>query len=357
METKTFREMKYRKAGNTGLWLSEIGLGLWKWGDPAYDGSRIGEHDGFTVLDRAAELGITHWDTACSYNNGSGNSERLLGNYFSSRGSRCRDQIIVATKIRNPVREVHQTSYDFTPNEMGSSRRYIMMETDRCLKRLKTDRIDLMYHHMPNLAPDGSWEIPLEETWSAFDDLVRQGKILYVAVSNRTGPQLAEEAKIAEQVSSPKCLRFAAVQNKYNLLERNAVSGDNSSEDSFFSQMNLVGSSLIPLMPLAAGMLTGRYLRNKTDTDGRLSATGEANLRNTYLTERNYTILDKLSEIAHAKGCTITELAISWLLSHEQVASVITGITRFEQLEVNARASNLKLSQEELTMLNKLSEG
>ncbi len=200
MSEKMFRGMKYRKLGATGLWVSEIGLGLWKWGDPARDGSRIGERDGFPVLDRAIELGVTHWDTACSYNMGSGNSERLLGRYFASRGSGARDRVVLATKLRNPVRGESETAREFTPNEMGSSRRYIMRETERCLERLATDRIDILYHHIPELDADGAWEVPLEETWSAFDDLVRQGKVLYLAVSNRSAAQLEEECAALSRV-------------------------------------------------------------------------------------------------------------------------------------------------------------
>lgn len=143
--------------------------------------SAHGEHEGFAVLDRALELGVTHWDTANSYNAGSGDSERLLGKHFRARDSRARDAVVLATKIRNSVREEHEMHRPFSPNEMGSSRKYIMQATEACLRRLGTDYIGILYHHFPNTDPDGSWETPVAETWGAFEDLVRQGKARYLA--------------------------------------------------------------------------------------------------------------------------------------------------------------------------------
>lgn len=157
--------MKCRQVGGSGLWVSEVGLGLWKWGDPPYDRSRVGDHEGFKILDRAQELGVFFWDTANSYNLGSDNSERLLGQYFASRGKRTRDRVILATKITNPVREEHEEQADFTPNQRGASRAYIMKAVEDCLHRLRTDYIDLLYLHSPTLDEDGDYETPLEETW------------------------------------------------------------------------------------------------------------------------------------------------------------------------------------------------
>ena len=174
--TEVFRDMPCRRVGQSGLFLSAIGLGMWKWGDPLYDGSRIGDHDGFAVLDRALELGVFHWDTACSYNLGSGNSERLIGRYFASRPTSFREQVVVATKVHNPVRDEHQMQADFTPNQMGAGRSYIRFAVDKCLERLQTDHIDLLYLHQDGLDEEGNYRVPLDETWGAFDDLVTQGR-------------------------------------------------------------------------------------------------------------------------------------------------------------------------------------
>lgn len=355
MERKKYNGMHYRRCGDSGLWLSEIGLGLWKWGYPDYDGARIGEHAGFQVLDRALELGITHWDTANSYNNGSGNCERLLGKYFKSRDSFARDQVVLATKIRNPVRGEHEENRSFSPNEMGSSRKYIVQSVDDSLRRLGTDRIDILYHHMPNLTKDGDWETPLDESWATYEDLIRRGKVLYMAVSNRTGSQLSAENAMLKQVSGRMADRIIAVQNRYNLVDRGVVGGDESEAD-FLKRIADEKIGLIPLVPLAVGFLTGRYRRGQTDQQGRLAQPGDKMWADAYLTDRNYDVIDAMDTIAAAHEATIAQVAIAWLLAHEEIPSVIAGVTRMEHLEDNAKAGGVELSQEERELLDRLTQ-
>ena len=354
MIRREFRGMHYRRCGGSGLWLSEVGLGLWKWGDPSYDGSRIGEHDGFAVLDRALELGVTHWDTANSYNAGSGNSERLLGRYFASRDSHTRDQVVLASKIRNPVRCEHETAREFSPNESGASRKYIVQAVDASLHRLGTDYIDILYHHSPSLLDDGSWETPLEETWSAFDDLVRQGKVRYLAVSNRNGEQLADENAALRSVAAPKDTRIIAVQNRYNLVDRAEVSYGKESEPDFLARLDRERVGLVPMVPLAVGFLTGRYRRDVTDSSGRLATESDRRWAERYLTKRNYDVLDEVEAIGTAHDASIAQIAIAWLLTREQVPSVIAGVTRMEQLEDNAKATAVDLTDEEIARLDAL---
>lgn len=354
METKQYNGMNYRQCGGSGLWLSEIGLGLWKWGYPEYDQSRIGEHEGFRVLDRALELGVTHWDTANSYNLGSGNCERLLGRYFRNRPRSAREQVVLATKIRNPVKEEHETSRAFSPNEMGSSRKYIYQAVDGCLERLQTDRIDILYHHMPNVTTEGTWETPLEETWATFEDLLRSGKVLYLAVSNRGGAQLSEENNVLKEVSGRYKDRIIAVQNRYNLIDRDLISADGESEGDFFRRLQREKIGLIPLVPLAVGFLTGRYRRGATDDSGRLATAADKGFAEKYLTEQNYALIDLLDEIASAHDATVAQIALAWLLTKEEIPSVIAGVTRMEQLEDNAGAPKLVLTKQELTRLEHL---
>jgi len=361
MQAKTFRGMKYRRMGNSGLWVSEVGLGLWKWGDPSYDGSRVGEHEGFRILDRALEIGVVHWDTANSYNMGSGNSERLLGRYFKRRGSQVRDMVVLATKIRNTVRDEHEMSRDFSPNESGASRKYVVQAVEDCLRRLQTDRIDVLYHHAPNILPDGSWETPLDETWDAFDRLVRQGKVLYLAVSNRTVAQLEAESQALAAVASNSSRRIVAVQNWYNLLQRPKVStkGEDATtadESKFLDYIAQKGIGLVPFVPLAVGMLTGRYHKGRIDDAGRLSEQAGEEWREEFLTDRNLELVEKLDAIAQRKGCTLAQLAIAWLLSHEATCSVIAGVTKMEHLEDNAKAPSVSLTTEELEAIDRLTE-
>ena len=357
MQTKTFREMNYRRMGHSGLCVSEVGLGLWKWGDPTYDGSRVGEHEGFRILDRALELGVTHWDTANSYNAGAGNSERLLGRYFKSRGSKVRDMVVLATKVRNSVRDEHEVDRDFSPNESGASRKYITQAVEGCLRRLQTDRIDVLYHHAPDLLADGSWSTPLEETWDTFDRLVRQGKVLYLAVSNRTADQLEQERQALAAVASNASRRIIAVQNWYNVLQRPKVSSKKENptiedERAFLDYIAGNGIGLVPFVPLAVGLLTGRYRKGQIDPTGRLSEQAGEDWRDQFLTERNLDRVDQLDAIARRKGCTLAQLAIAWLLSHREICSVIAGVTRIEHLKDNARATSVSLSEEELAEID-----
>jgi len=359
METKIFREMKYRRMGYSGLWVSEIGLGLWKWGDPGYDGSRVGDHEGFDILDRALELGVTHWDTANSYNMGSGNSERLLGRYFSSRGSRVRNMVVLATKIRNPVRDEHEMNREFSPNESGASRKYIFQAVEDCLRRLRTDWIDVLYHHKADLLPDGSWETPLDETWDAFAQLVRQGKVRYLAVSNRTMAQLEQERNALADVASNTSQRIIGVQNGYNLLRRARVSSLGSTstisdEEAFLDYIRKKQIGLIPHIPLAVGLLTGRYRKGHLDSTGRLSKQAGESWRDEFLSERNLKLVEELDVIARDKGWSLAQLAIAWLLSHDVVCSVIAGVTKIKHLEDNARASSVSLTKSDLEELDRL---
>ena len=156
-----FRGMGCRQVGHSGLWVSEVGLGLWKWGDPSYDGSKVGEHEGFKILDRALELGVFFWDTANSYNWGSGNSERLIGRYFASRGRRVREQVVLATKIANSVREEHEEKADFTPNQRGASRLYIRRAVEGCLT-ISTSSMSTIQSSMSRVSMRLPWRRPGE---------------------------------------------------------------------------------------------------------------------------------------------------------------------------------------------------
>lgn len=359
MQTKTFRGMKCRRMGNSGLWVSEIGLGMWKWGDPSYDGSRVGDHEGFQILDGALERGIFHWDTASSYNVGSGNSERLLGRWFASRGSRKRDMVVLATKISNAAREEHEMTREFTPNERGGSRKYLMQAVDGCLRRLRTDRIDVLYLHQPNFMPDGSWETPLDETWAAMNDIVTAGKALYLAVSNLSAAQLEMTIDALGSVADNSSRRIIAVQNWYNLADRRKVAseGENRAEGDeaeFLACVAKRNVGLVPYFPLASGLLTGRYRRGNIDTSGRIIEDG-GKWKDVFLTERNLTLVENLSVIAERKGCTMAQLAIAWLLSHEEVPSVIAGVTRMEQLEDNVGAPAVELTPEEREEIDRIS--
>lgn len=359
VKTKEFRGMKCRQIGGSGLWASEVGLGLWKWGDPSYDKSRVGDHEGFKMLDRALELGVFFWDTANSYNRGAGNSERLLGRYFASRPKRVRDKVILATKITNFVRAEHEEKADFTPNQRGASRVYIKNAANDCLRRLQTDHIDLLYLHSPSLNEDGSYETPLDETWSAMDDLITQGKVHYLGVSNHTSNQIEDVVDSLSKVAKDSSRKMIAVQNNYNLLERDKVSGKRDQsrpgdEQAFLEFCKEKQIGVVPYMPLASGMLTGRYRRDNLDTvQGKLI---DDKFQDRYFTDYNLKVIEMLNEFVKEKGITMPQLAMAWLLSHDQVSSVIAGVTKMEQLKDNAQATKVELTQDDLQRIERILE-
>jgi aryl-alcohol dehydrogenase-like predicted oxidoreductase len=345
--------------GNSGLWVSEVGLGLWKWGDPSYDGSRVGNDEGFEILDRALELGVTHWDTANSYNAGSGNSERLLGRYFKSRGPRTRHSVVLATKVRNAVREEGEMKREFTPNESGGSRKYILRAVEDSLQRLQTDYIDVLYHHAPSLLSDGSWETPLDEMWDAFDHLINEGKVRYLAVSNRTIEQLEADRQALTVVTPNPSHRIIGVQNWYNLAQRPKVSALDddpgyADEQAFLDYLAETQVGLVPYFPLAGGLLTGRYRKGNLDSTGRLS---QERWGETFLSDQNLALVEKLSAIAERKACTLAQLAIAWLLAHEPICSVIAGVTKLSHLEDNVQATDVHLSEEDMAEIDALTRG
>lgn len=359
VRTEEFRGMKCRQLGGSGLWVSELGLGLWKWGDPSYDKSRVGDHEGFKILDKALELGAFFWDTANSYNWGSGNSERLLGRYFASRGKTVREKVVLATKITNSARKEHEEKADFTPNQRGASRVYIMNAVNDCLKRLQTDYIDLLYLHSPTLDEDGNYETPLDETWAAMDDLITQGKVRYLGVSNHVTNQIEDVIDTMSTVAKDSSRRIIAVQNCYNLLERGKVSGKRDQarpgdEQAFLDFCRERKIGIVPYFPLASGMLTGRYRRDNVDTVQGKIIYGGAQER--FLTDYNLRVVEMLGEFVKEKGINMSQLAIAWLLSHEQVSSVITGVTKMEHIEDNAKAVKVELTQDDLDKIERILE-
>ena len=351
-----FRGMPCRRVGHSGLFVSAVGLGMWKWGDPSYDRSRIGDHEGFEVLDRALELGVFHWDNACSYNMGSGNSERLLGRYFASRGPLVREQVVLATKVRNPVREEHVMEGNFTPNQSGASRKYIRYGVEMCLQRLQTDYIDLLYLHSPFVDDEGNDIVPLEETWGAMDDLISQGKVNYIAISSHSARQIEAAAKVLRAAGKDASRRIVAAQNRYSLLERDKVAvEEGGKEEGFLKSCERMGIGVVPFYPLASGMLTGRYRKGALDAaSGRIIDDGS---QKEFLTERNLNVVEGLLALAEEKGVPLAQLAIAWLLSRPQVSSVIAGVTKMEHLEDNVKAPQVDLTADDLTRIDQVLEG
>jgi aryl-alcohol dehydrogenase-like predicted oxidoreductase len=314
--------MEIRNLGKSGLRVSTIGLGCNNFG------GRLDLEGTRKVIHKAFDLGITLFDTADTYGE-RGGSETLMGQVLGDD----RKRIVLATKFGMPMDDVGVKA--------GGSRRYIMNEVEDSLRRLKTDWIDLYQLHRPDP------RTPIEETLRALDDLITQGKVRYVGCSNLKAWQVVEATWTARSLSING---FVSCQDEYSLLVRDGV------ERELMEAIDAYGLGLLPYFPLASGLLTGKYRRNAPmPENARLTNTER--LANRYLTEGNWARSEKLADFAAGRGHTLLELAFSWLLSHQPVASVIAGATRPEQLEQNIKAGQWQLSAEDLAEIDRLTAG
>jgi aryl-alcohol dehydrogenase-like predicted oxidoreductase len=304
--------MQIRNLGGSGLRVSAVGLGCNNFGQRVdLEGSR-------KVIHKALDLGITLFDTADIYSD-MGGSENVLGAVLGDR----RKDIVLATKYSKPM------ATDGT--KQGASRRYIMNAVEASLKRLKTDYIDLYQQH------DYDPLTPIEESLRALDDLVRQGKVRYVGNSNFPAWRVAEAEYVARAMNVS---RFVSCQDEYSLVVRDI-------EKDLLPAAEEYNLGLLPFFPLASGLLTGKYKRGEAAPgDTRLGKI--ARLRDRYVTPRNEEIVEKLQAFAQARGHLMLELAFSWLAARPQVASVIAGATRVEQVEQNVKAIAWSLSADEM---------
>ena len=308
--------MEYRRLGNSGLKVSEVGLGCNNFG------MRIDQEATTAVVNAAIDAGITLFDTADVYG-GQGKSEEMLGKALAGK----RDQVVLATKFAMPM----------GPGKTGGSRRYIMSAIEDSLRRLNTDYIDLYQMHRFDA------ETPLDETLSALDDLVTAGKVRYIGNSNYTGWQIADADWIAE---TQHMNRFVSAQNQYSLLERKV-------EFEVTPACERFGLGVLPFFPLASGLLTGKYRRGEAPPEGtRLAAWGPRGAA--ALNDQNFDRLEKLSDWADARGKSLLELALAWLLGHPVVSSVIAGATKPEQVNANAATAAWKLTPAEVEEVGKL---
>ncbi|MDE2199082.1 MAG: aldo/keto reductase [Rhodospirillales bacterium] len=310
--------MDIRNLGASGLRVSAIGLGCNNFG------ARIDLAATRAVIHKALDLGITLFDTADVYGE-RGGSETAMGEVLGEN----RKRIVLATKFGMAMAEDGE--------HQGGSRAWIMKAVEDSLRRLRTDWIDLYQLHRPDP------RTPIEETLRALDDLIRQGKVRYVGVSNMPSWEVAGAQWTARTLG---LAGFVSCQDEYSLVKRAA-------EAELMPAMRAHGLGLLPYFPLASGLLTGKYRRNAPlPENARLTKTER--LADRYLTERNWQISEKLIDFAEARGHTALELAFSWLLAQAPVASVIAGATKPEQLEQNARAGGWALGAEELAEIDRI---
>jgi aryl-alcohol dehydrogenase-like predicted oxidoreductase len=310
--------VEQRNLGRSGLAVSLVGLGCNNFA------GRIDFEATRAVVHKALDLGITLFDNADTYGE-RGGAEEYLGRILGPR----RRDVVLATKFGRPM--------DAAGKLQGASRGYIMDAVEASLKRLQTDYIDLYWQHIEDP------RTPAEETMRAMDDLVRQGKVRYIACSTLLAWQVVEANWIAR---SQGLTQFIACQERYSLLEREY-------EPNMARMVEAYGLGLIPFSPLANGLLTGKYRRNQPMPEGaRLTVTQR--MADRYLTERNWDAVEGLADFCAARGRTMLELAMSWLASRPGVSSIIAGATSPEQLEANVHATSWKLTSEDLVEIDRL---
>jgi aryl-alcohol dehydrogenase-like predicted oxidoreductase len=309
--------MNYRRMGNSGLKVSEIGLGANRFGSDA-----VPQKDVNNIIDASLEMGINFIDTANTYTGGM--SEKTLGQALRGRW----DRFVLASKFSMQVGD--------GPNDRGASRYHMMNSIDTSLRRLQNDHIDLYYVHR--------WDplTPVEETLKALDDLIRLGKIRYVGASKFAAWQLAHSNLLAELMGWTP---FVVIQSSYHLLDRGV-------EEEVLPYCDAHGVGLIPYFPLAGGFLTGKYKKGKPAPSGSRGEYSE--YVQGYMTDRNYDLVENLTAWAGQRDRGINELALAWLLAKPQICAVISGSTKLEHVLSNAKAADWSLTPEETDEINQL---
>jgi aryl-alcohol dehydrogenase-like predicted oxidoreductase len=310
--------MQLRNLGRSGLRVSVVGLGCNNFG------GRIDLEASRSVVDRAIDRGVTFFDTADIYGN-AGGSETILGEILGER----RKDIVLATKFGMVMNEERGLK--------GGSRRYIMRAVEDSLTRLKTDWIDLYQLHEPDPLT------PIEETLRALDDLVRQGKVRYFGCSNMAAWKVVEAQWTARRLGLES---FVSCQDEYSLLVRDV-------EKDLLPAAQAYGLGVIPYVPLASGLLTGKYRRDAPLPEGTRLANTQR-LANRYISDENWGRVERLEAFAKQRNRSLLDLAFAWLLSRPQVASVIAGATKPEQVEQNVATADWALTPDETVEIERL---
>jgi voltage-dependent potassium channel beta subunit len=314
--------MQYRRLGASGLKVSEVCLGSWlTYGNATED--RTAEE----CIARAYELGINFFDTANVY--ARGKSEEVMGRALQKYP---RETFVVATKVYFPMSDGPM------PNNRGLSRKHIMEQCEASLKRLGLDYIDLYQCHRYDV------ETPLEETLRALDDLVSQGKVFYIGFSQWSAPQIADAVKFQEEHNLD---RFISSQPYYNMLGRDL-------EKAVMPVCEREGIGQIVYSPLAQGLLTGKYKPGQPIPEGTRAADPKQNmfLNSGKLDDAQLEKIQKLVPIAEGLGLSMAQLALAWCLRKPNVSSVIIGASRPSQVDDNAGASEVKLTDETLKAID-----
>ncbi len=323
-DPKRYDTAKFRRVGRSGLQLPAISLGLWhNFGDTTtLDRQR-------SILFKAFDLGITHFDLANNYGPPPGSAEANFGHILKYDFANYRDELIISTKA----------GWDMWPGPYGGgggSRKTLLSSLDQSLKRLNVDYVDIFYSHRYDA------NTPLEETADALASAVRQGKALYVGISSYSGNKTREIARLLEERQVPLLIN----QPSYNLFNRWV-------EKDLLAANNEVGAGVIAFTPLAQGLLTNKYL-NGVPEDARINRPGGHFLQQDHLKPDNIERAKALNEIAKRRGQSLAQLALAWVLRDPRVTSALIGASSTRQVEENVTAlDNLSFTPEELAEIDR----
>jgi L-glyceraldehyde 3-phosphate reductase len=320
---RRYESMPYSRVGFSGLKLPRVSLGLW------HNFGGVDNHENSSrMLTHAFDLGITHFDLANNYGPPPGSAEETLGRVLREELAGYRDELIISTKA----------GWGMWPGPYGDygSRKYLIASLDQSLKRMGLEYVDIFYHHRPDP------ETPLEETMGALEQIVRSGKALYVGISSYS----AEETRRATQILNDFGIKCLLHQPSYSIFNRWV-------EDGLLQELRRQQMGCIAFSPLAQGLLTDRYLRDIPD-DSR-AAKPHGFLKRDDLTPARLEQIRALGQVAQARGQTLAQMSISWVLRDPVVTSALIGASRVSQIDDCVQAaSNSAFSAEELTRIDQI---
>lgn len=308
----------YRQLGRNGVRVSNLCLGTMMFGGPT------SETDSIQIMHKAIDLGINFIDTANMYS--AGGSELVVGKALAGK----RDKVVLATKGRNKTGE--------GPNDHGASRLHLMRELDASLKRLGTDYVDLYYVHTPD------YSTPIEETMRALDDMVRSGKVHYLACSNFRAWRVCEALWTSDKHNLHK---FACVQPLYNLVNRDV-------EVELMPLCKEHGLGVVSYSPLARGILSGKYKSGEPFPEGSRAARNDVRMRQAELRDESLDVAQQLGDYCAKKGCATSHFALAWCLANPILTSVILGPRTMEQFDDNLGCLNVEITAEDEKFVDSL---
>ncbi|WP_370873613.1 L-glyceraldehyde 3-phosphate reductase [Alkalicoccobacillus murimartini] len=316
--------MTYNRCGLSGLKLPALSLGLWHnfGGVDSYENGRA-------MLRKAFDLGITHFDLANNYGPPPGSAEEMFGRILKTDFKPYRDELVISSKA----------GYDMWPGPYGDwgSKKYMIASLDQSLQRMGLEYVDIFYSHRPD--PN----TPLEETMGALDQIVRQGKALYVGISSYDAEQTAEAIRILDDLGTPLLIH----QPRYSMLDRRP-------EEGLLDVLSQNGVGSIAFCPLDQGLLTNKYLSGSVPEDSRAGGSSKF-LSENQVGDELVQRLNKLNDIAKQRGQTLAQMSLAWVLREGRVTSALIGASRVSQIEENVKAlENQTFSKEELDAIESL---